>query len=246
MIQHECTPAVHVLWAPVRETGGWNLPSSLRQALTDHPDGRLVLVAGGAIGEGPVAAAARAYGLTDLESRVAAAVLRGGSGRAAAELTGLAYATVRGALLTAARRMQVPNLPALVRALVAAAFGVLPGEGDPGAVLSDMLPLTPRQGQIAALVAEGQALDAVARGIGGSAAVVKKELEAIYAALGVASASELARLVVEVRALRLFARSTDGAPGFYDPAIEPTRLTPRGDGTDIAWSDYGPRSGDQC
>lgn len=231
------------LWAPVVETEGWNLPRTLRQVLPDHRDGRLVLIAGGVIGEGPIDAAARAYGLTDLERRVATAVVRGGSGRGAATATGLSYATVRGALSSAARRMGAPNLPALVRALVAAAYGVLPGEGDPGAILADMLPLTARQGRVAALVAEGLSRHEIAAATGRSAATVKKELEQIYAVLGLASAAELARLVVEVRALRLFARSTDGATGFFDPQVEPTRLTPRGDGTAIAWSDYGPSSG---
>jgi DNA-binding CsgD family transcriptional regulator len=208
---------VHALWAPVAEADGWNLPQSVREVMRDHPDGRLVLLAGGVVGEGPIEAAARAFGLTDLERRAAAGVVRGGNGRAAAAATGLAYATVRGALSSAANRMRAPNLPAMVRALVAAAYGVLPGEGDPGAILADMLPLTARQGRIAALVAEGLSRHDIAAATGRGAASVKKELEQIYTVLGVGSAAELARLVVEVRALRLLARTTDGAAGFLDP-----------------------------
>jgi pimeloyl-ACP methyl ester carboxylesterase/DNA-binding CsgD family transcriptional regulator len=173
---------------------------------------------------------------------VAAAVVRTGSGRAAAAATGLFYSTVRGALSSGARRMGAPNLASLVRALVAAAYGVLPGEGDPGTILADMLPLTSKQGRVAALVAEGLSRPEIAAATGRGAATVKKELEQIYAVLGVASAAELARMVVEVRALRLFARSTDGTAGFLDSSAEPTRFAPRGDGTSIAWSDYGPSS----
>lgn len=233
----------HALWAWATEAARWNLPAACRQLLPDHPQGRVVLIAGGIINEGPLNAAARAYGLTDLERRVALAVVRGGGGRAAAAATGLSYATVRGALSTAARRMSAPNAAALVRALVAAAYGVLPGEGDPGAILADMLPLTERQGRIAALVAEGLSRHEIAGVTGRGAASVKKELETMYATLGVGSAAELARVVAEVRALRLFARSTDGETGFFDPNAEPTRFLPREDGTVIAWSDYGPRSG---
>lgn len=237
-------PALHAIWSEIGETGRWNLPLRVREAMAAHPGGRLVLIAGGALGEGTIQAACQAFGLTALESRVASAVVRTGSGRRAAAEAGLAYATVREALSRACQRLRAPNLPAFVQTLIAAAFGVLPGDGDPSATLADMLPLTARQAQLAALIADGVTRDEAARALRLSSAVVKKELETIYATLGVASAAELARLVVEVRALRLFARSTDGAPGYFDYAVEPTCLTPRGRSTEvIAWSDYGPSSG---
>lgn len=238
-------PPLHALWAPACEVDGWKLPPSARGAIASHPGGRAVLVAGGAVGEEPLDAACHAFGLTDLERRVVVAVVRTGTARAAATALGLSYPSVREVLPRAARRMGVPNLPAIVRAVVAAAFGVLPDEAQASTVLADMLPLTERQATIAALVSSGLSRDEVARAVRVSLSVVKKELEQIFAALGVASAAELARTVVEVRALRLIARSTDSALGFYDPNSEPTRLTPRdGDaGGSIAWSDYGPRSG---
>lgn len=66
----------------------------------------------------------------------------------------------------------------------------------------------------------------------------------LYANFGVQSATELARLIVEVKALRLFARSIDGAPGFLATAIEPTRIAIRPQTMEaIGWSDYGPASG---
>jgi pimeloyl-ACP methyl ester carboxylesterase/DNA-binding CsgD family transcriptional regulator len=237
-------PALHAIWAEIGETERWNLPLRVREAAAVHPNGRLVLIAGGALGEGTIEAACRAFGLTTLESRVAAAVVRTGSGRRAAGETGLAYTTVRETLSRACQKLRAPNLPAFVQTLIAAAFGVLPGDGDASATLADMLPLTARQARLAALIADGVTRDEAAAALRLSIAVVKKELETIYATLGVASAAELARVVVEVRALRLFARSTDGAPGYFDHAVEPTCLTPRGRGTEvIAWSDYGPSSG---
>lgn len=237
-------PALHAIWADMAETAQWNLPRQVRDLTEAHPSGKLVLIAGGALGEGAIAAACRAFGLTTHESRVASAVVRTGSGRRAAAETGLAYATVREALSRTSQRLRAPNLPALVQMLIAAAFGVLPGEGDPATTLADMLPLSLRQAKLSALIADGASRDEAARALRVSTAVVKKELETIYATLGVASAAELARLVVEVGALRLLARSTDGAPGYSDPAVEPTRLTLRGRGGEvIAWSDYGPGSG---
>ena len=235
---------VHAIAAPVAEAEGWNLLPAVRAAMAAHADGWLLLVAGCAVGEGPLDAACRAFGLTDLERRVVSAVVRTGSARRGAETAGLAYATVRETLGRAAKRMGVRNLPAIVHAVVAAAFGVLPAEGDSRAILTDMLPLTERQATIAALVTTGMSRDDIARATGVSAAVIKKELEVVFQTLGVASAAALSRLIAEVRALRLIARSTDSAPGYSDAALEPTRLTPRSDGSGaIAWSDYGPRSG---
>jgi pimeloyl-ACP methyl ester carboxylesterase/DNA-binding CsgD family transcriptional regulator len=235
---------LYAIWAFNTDTRRWNLPARVRELATSHPQGRIVLVAGGAADEGAIRTACRSFGLTALESRAAIAVIRAGSGRRAAAYSGLAYTTIREALSSASARLGAPNLPALVQTLIAAAFGVLPGDGDPATTLTDMLPLNARQAKLAALIGEGLTRDEAADALRVSGAVAKKELETIYATLGVGTASELARLVTEVRALRLLARSTDGAPGYSAAAAEPTRHTPRGRGNEIiAWSDYGPSSG---
>ncbi|MCX7284894.1 MAG: hypothetical protein NTX28_12760 [Novosphingobium sp.] len=192
----------------------------------------------------PIEAAGQSFGLSNLQTRVVTTVVRTGSVREAARLLALSYDTARETMAAAARRMSLPNTPAVVSAVVSAAFGIMPGQYDAMAVLGDMLGMTARQAQISLLVAEGLSREKIARSIGASASVVKKELELLYASTGVQSAAGLARLIVEVQALRLFARSIDGAPGFLDAAIEPTRLTVRPGTTEIiAWSDYGPASG---
>ncbi len=234
---------LHLLWAPISEAMAWNLPERVRLAAEDSA-ARIALVAGGALDQGSLENAVRSFGLPDLEGRVVAAVVRTGSSRKAAANLGIAYATVRAALSQAARRMGQPNMPAVVRTVVAAAFGIFPGDAHGPALLADMLQLTLRQAQIALLVANGVSREDTAHAVGASPAVAKKELELIYATLGIASAAELSRLIVEVQALSILARATDGGPGFLDPAIEPARFTVRPNGREIiGWSDYGPASG---
>lgn len=235
---------LHLVWASNCDATDWNLPASIRGAVVRHDGGRIALSVSGAEGAEMLMDAAKSYGLSGLEQKVLVAVVRTGSGRAAASSIGLSYATIREALVSARRRMNATNLPSLVKKLVSAAFGVLPGEHDGAAVLAEMLPLSDRQATVALMIADGLRRNETAHALRISSAVVKKELEAIFAILDIATAAELARLVVEVRALRLFARSTDGALGFFDPAIEPTRFLSRpNDREIIAWSDYGPISG---
>ncbi len=235
---------LHLIWASIGDAADWNLPGAFKDAMARQPGGRVALSVSGVEGTRAIQDAARSFGLSELEQKVVVAVVRGGSGRVAATLTGLAYSTVREAMSSAARQMNAPNLPALVKALVAAAFGVLPGDHDGPAILAEMLPLSDRQATIALMIADGLSRAETARALRVSPAVVKKELELVFALLGIATAAELARLVVEVCALRSFARSTDGALGFFDPSIEPTRFLSRpNDREVIAWSDYGPASG---
>jgi len=233
---------IFALWSPFDETERWNLPATVREAVAGRTGGRIVLVAGGGIE--PIEAAASAFGLSDLQRRVVASVVRTGHVRDAAKALGISYATARETMAATAKRLSLPNTPAVVRAVVSAAFGVLPGDFDGAGLLTDMLRITPRQAQVALLISSGLARDEVAGAIGISPSVVKKEMELLFANFGVQSAADLARLIVEVQALRLFARSIDGAPGFLDAAIEPSRFTLRPNSMEtIGWSDYGPASG---
>lgn len=233
---------VFALWAPATEAAMWNLPAAVREAAQSEPGCRIVLVAGG--GAEPLLEAAAAFGLSPLQQRVVAAVVRTGSVRQAASALELSYATARETMASAAKRMALPNTPAVVQAVVEASFGIMPGDVDRACVLTEMLAITPRQARIALLIAGGSPREEVARAVGVSPAVVKKELELLFDNFGVQSAAEMSRLIVEIQALALFTRSIDGAPGFLNPAIEPSRITVRRGGQEkIAWSDYGPASG---
>lgn len=234
--------SVFALWAPREETANWNLPASLRAQAERAPGCRIVLFAEG--GGRPIDHAVAGFGLTPLQQRVVAGVVRFGSLRVAAAELNLSYATVREAMGDATRRMNLPNTPAVVRTVVAAGFGIMPDDVQAPALLADMLGMSERQARVALLVSSGASRDAAARALGTTTSVIKKELEALFANFGIKSAAELSRLVTEVQALRVFARSTDNAPGFVDPAIEPSHFSVRPNGRGvIAWSDYGPASG---
>ena len=242
--EHKEVQYTHAIWAPVSETDDWNLPLGIREAITKEKADRIVLVAGGVAAGGLIYSAAGWFGLSDLQRRVVGAIVRTGSARAAANELGIAYSTVRESLALAAKRMSLPNMPAIVSAIVSAAFGIMPGELDGTIILSDMLQISERQARIALLVSNGASRKQAAQAVGVSDGVVKKELDNIFASLGVRTAAELAKLIAEIQALRLFARSTAGAPGFLDPAIEPSRFSIRPEGRQIiGWSDYGPVSG---
>lgn len=235
---------LHILWAPLAETTSWNLPTHVRSAIKSTAADKIVLVAGGVLDEGPLETAARGFGLSNLEQRVVVAVIRTGNGPAAATRLGITHGTVRQALVQAARRIGQPNTPALVRTVVAAAFGIFPEDVNSSTLLTEMLQITPRQARIALLISSGASREETAAALLISPAVVRKELEFIYANLQVQSAAELSRLIVEVQALRAFARATNGTPGFLDPTIEPARFAIRPNGNEIiGWSDYGPSSG---
>lgn len=139
---------IFALWVPFEETARWNLPAGVRDAIGGQTKCRIVLVAGG--GAGPIEAAAQAFGLSDLQQRVVTGVVRSGNVRTAAKVLGISYSTARETMVLVSRRLSLPNTPAVVRALVSAAFGVLPGDVDGVNLLSDMLSITPRQAQVGA------------------------------------------------------------------------------------------------
>jgi len=235
-------PPLFGLWAPCCEIKGWNLPATLRADAEAHPRGTIAVFANNSAE--PLEDAVAAFGLTSLQQRIVAAVVRTGSVRRAAENAGVSYATAREAMGAAASRMHLPNTPAVVRAIVAAAFGILPSDIDAQVQLADMLCISERQARIALLIGSGASREEASVSLGTSAAVIKKELHTLFATFGLQSAAELTRLITESQALRSFARTIDNPPGFLDLSIEPSRFLVRPNGRGVmAWSDYGPSSG---
>jgi pimeloyl-ACP methyl ester carboxylesterase/DNA-binding CsgD family transcriptional regulator len=231
---------IRLALAPVEQALTWSLPTDLAAAARGLAGGVVILAA--QAGERPLTAACRAYGLTGLQTRLAIESIRSGSIRLAAERLGLAHDTAREALADALKRVGAPRLPALVGRLTSLAFGVL-ADGAERALLDEVWGLSPRQAQIAGLVAEGLPRRAVGDALGVSEAVVKKEVDRVYAIVGVTTAAALSRKIAEARALSGMTRATRGEIGVLDPGLEPLRFVARPDGGRIAISDYGPASG---
>ena len=218
----------------------WHLPPELA---VEAPAGKVVVLTTLAARAEPIERACAAFGLTGLQTRTVQAVVRAGTIKAAAATLGLSHVTAREALSEVYRRTGTRRLPELVGLLSGLAFGLLPSKSDYAPLLVDVWGLTPKQASITLLVASGASREEAARALGLSVAVVRKDLEQIFAALRVGSASELARTVSTMSALAALLAATRGRLGFTDPRAEPLRLLPRADGSRIAWSDYGPAGG---
>lgn len=190
------------------------------------------------------AAAARALGLTPLETRLAAALVDEPRLPAAARRIGVGYETAREAMASALRKTGSRRQADFVAQVVRAAAGEAAHPPDPEPILIDAFGVSARQAALARRVSEGLTRAQAARSLGISEHVAKAELAAVFGLLGVSSAADLARIVVETVALSTLAASTDvEAVGLE--AASPLRLIRRRRAPGwIAIDDHGPRGGE--
>lgn len=186
---------------------------------------------------------AKDFGMSPSVTRLVVALFQSGDVRAAAARAGLAYETAREYLGAARQMVGATNLQNLITliGLGIARTGRNAEESD--ALLAYAYGLSERQTQIAGLIANGAARQEVARTLGVSEALVKKELAHIFAAVDVTNAAALARTMVEFRLLAIATNLHDGHDPFPEAVHHVLTLTAR-DGRVIMASDYGPRSGE--
>lgn len=232
-----------MLAAPLARTGGWALPEPVRIAVEDGTGAAVVLAVAAFSVEEALADAATAFGFTALEVRVAIALVRTGDVRRAAAHAGIAYDTARKCVANMLERSGTPRLTALIARLVRIVFGVWPGERDGDSLIGDVWGLTPRQAELALRIAQGMTRAEAARATGLSEAVAKKQLDIVFAALEVSSAAALARRVTEARALALLSDASAAQALPRLDVVEPLRIFLRPEGSEVAYSDYGPHSG---
>jgi pimeloyl-ACP methyl ester carboxylesterase/DNA-binding CsgD family transcriptional regulator len=186
---------------------------------------------------------AKDFGMSPSVTRLVVALFQSGDVRTAAARAGLAYETAREYLGAARQMVGATNLQNLITliGLGIARTGRNAEESD--ALLAYAYGLSERQTQIAGLIANGTARQEVARTLGVSEALVKKELAHIFAAVDVTNAAALARTMVEFRLLAIATSLHDGHDPFPEAVHHVLTLTAR-DGRVIMASDYGPRSGE--
>lgn len=235
--------SVTMAYGPSALAEGWALPEEFRRQLALTPGAVVVLAIAGAETLESLSDACESFGLTAGETKVVIGLIETGNLRDAARLAGVGYGTARKAVFDAMRRMGVTRQTAMVERLLKLSLGVWPVGREGDAVLSDTWGLTARQGALAYRISIGMSRTEAARATGVSDAVAKKELAAVFSALGVNSMATLARFVVEARALSMLTDVVAGGLRQGDEAIEPLRILPRPDGSFIGFSDYGPRSG---
>ncbi|MCU0882386.1 MAG: alpha/beta hydrolase [Hyphomonadaceae bacterium] len=236
---------IAVAAAPLAHTRGWPLSGEVIDSLRSGKAQVAILAKCEEPGSSAMAALFRdTLGLTGLEARVCAGLVRMGDARRAALSVSVTYETSRDALKTAMRKAGVSGQAALVGLLVRLSAGELSG-GTAGAVICDTLGLTPRQARIALAYGDGNTHAAVARLAGVSAHVVKAELASVYTQLGVSTAAGLSRALGQIAALSGLAEasSVDLLPD--QSGREPLRMLPRRGGRQgrIAFSDHGPAGG---
>lgn len=231
------------LYAAAPLARDWVLPPEADAAL-DDPRAAAVILAVGALSAAQVLAdVCQAFGLTDLQTRIAIGLIRTGDVRGAAQLAGVSYQTGRKVAFDAMRRVGAPRITGFIERLVRLSFGIWP-QGEAGAAeLTDVWGLTARQASLAMRIAEGMTRAEAAAAGAISEATAKKELEVIFDVMGVHSAAALARAVTEARALALITDATHGEAQIDSDMVEPLGLFRRPDGSQVAYSDYGPRSG---
>jgi pimeloyl-ACP methyl ester carboxylesterase/DNA-binding CsgD family transcriptional regulator len=232
-----------VAYGAMPEALSWVLPEEVRGAACEPGAAIVVLAVAAMSAANALEGACRAYGLTDLQTRVAIGLVKTGDVRGAAVQAGVAYQTARKVAADALKRVGVARLPALIERLVRLSFGVWPVGREGEAILSDVWGLTERQAELALRLAHGMTRAEAARAGGMSEAVAKKQIDVIFAALEVSSATELARCVTEARALALLTAASGSAVLPHGEALEPLRIIRRLDGGHVAYSDYGPQGG---
>jgi hypothetical protein len=236
-------PGLLLAYAPARLTNEWLLPADIRAAAATSAAAVVALGMAPPSYRTGLAEACAAHGMAPLESRVVLALIETGSTRKAAVRCGVTYNTAREAVSAAQGRLGLDRASSMVEMLTLMSFGVSPGRTDSAEVLADIFGLSVRQLALACCIADGMERRDAARAIGVSDAVAKKELDRVYAGVGVSSATALARVVADARSLAMLTDATNGAVGWQDHFAEPLSIFTRPDGRRIAMSDYGPALG---
>jgi pimeloyl-ACP methyl ester carboxylesterase/DNA-binding CsgD family transcriptional regulator len=231
------------LYAAASLARDWALPIEAMATLEDARAAAVIIVVGPLSAAQVLADVCKAFGLTDLQTRIAIGLVRTGDVRGAAQQAGVSYQTARKVAFDAMQRVGAPRIAGFIERLVRLSFGVWP-QGEAGAAeLTDIWGLSARQASLALRIAEGMTRAEAAAASGLSEATAKKELDLIFDVMGVRSAGALARAVTEARALALITDATHGEAQIDSDMVEPLSLFRRPDGSQVAYSDYGPRSG---
>lgn len=188
--------------------------------------------------------AARAYGLSPQEGRLAGALARRGDLQAAAAETGVAYETARKLVSSVMRKTGAGRQTDMIRRILAAAAGDTRPADDTVRLFADLFGLSLRQAALAHAVAQGATRDDAAAAAGTSSHGAKTDLKVVFQACGVANAVDLARIAAEIDALAGLARACSVAITPRGAVPEPLRLVARRRSPGrIAVTDHGPGPG---
>lgn len=221
--------------------GDWPLADSLR---AERPRYALLSCLPPSVADPARTEAARLFNLTGPEARVAAGLVQTGDIRRAAQRAGVTYETARKLAKSAMRKAGVRRQGELVGLWVSLQTGEAVTQPALVATLTDLFHISPRQAEIAAIVADGGSRKHAAEALEISEHAIKAELKVVFTALQVSTVAALSVLINEVRILTRIVRATSLEKTVAAPSADPLRLIPRiGRAGRIALIDHGPRDG---
>ena len=231
---------VAIAAAAIATARAWPLAAAVRDAIAADP--ALIAVVAFRPAAGAWDQAARAFGLSPQESRLAAALAQHGDLQAAAVATCIAYQTARKLVASAMRKTGAARQTDLVRRILAAAAGDVRRPDSNLRLFAEVFGLSRRQAALAQAIADGATREAAAVSVGISGATAKAEMKQVFAACGVANAVDLARIAAEVDALAGLASACSiDIGGRAGSEVEPLRLVARRRAAGfIAVADHGP------
>jgi len=180
------------------------------------------------------------FGLSELEARVAVALLEAPTLEIAASTVGVGRETARVALAGAMRKMGVRRTPMLISRLIDLIHGgTLEDEGDGVAEGRD---LTAGEARVTRLTADGASTAEVAAMLGVKRETVKSHLRSAFSKVGVSRAKDLGRLDMEMRMLKALSRARE-VVARAEQIDGKLRMIVQPDGRRVAFMDYGPLQG---
>jgi DNA-binding CsgD family transcriptional regulator/pimeloyl-ACP methyl ester carboxylesterase len=230
-------------WAgPAAAAQRWPLSDEARRALSNGRDRICIVVFAPSRSSDLAERVAQAFDLTIAEAKLAQAILFAPSLEIAASQIGIGRETARDTLKRVMAKAGVKRLPALLARLTELMCATKGGQPDE-AVLVETFGVTPSEARAAALIAGGATAKQAAELLGRSPETVKSYVKAVLGKTGLRRAKDLSRLLVEARELAVLAN-------VLDPVFEPARTAGRlrviagKDERQVAFIDYGPRSGE--
>ena len=235
-------PVALAVASPLRARA-WPLGEAVRAAL-DGGGAAYAVLGVRAIEGGVWSQVFGAWGFSAAEGRIAAALIRTGDLRRAADDIGIAYETAREGVATGMAKTGARRQPEFVRHLTLLAFGDLPSDEAAWRTFADAYGLSPRQARLAQLVAMGATRAAAAAALNTSDQSAKADLKVIYERCDIDGGAALGRIVAELDALTRLASAADVMISVPGAAPEPLRFVRRRRAAGhIAVSDHGPADG---
>ena len=147
--------AALIVCTPIDGARSWPLTQDCREAAAAPRAAILALAISTGEADETLSGVARAYGLTAMEARIAAALVHGGDLRKAAKRAGLAYSTARQAFQSILRKTGTSRQSAAVALFSRMTSGLARDPSEEAACLIDQFGLSLREARLVPLLSDG-------------------------------------------------------------------------------------------